>query len=145
MSVPPDMLARMKQGGAPTLPGGAGAKPSPKAAPFSTPEKKEGKNEKARLQVHIGMNMLEQALGVFGAESKEGGVILKTLTNLARTFGENDTSDLVPAEMADIVSSMPSVGGGNPQQQMLMKQMSQPPQPAQMPKPPAPMPMPGAM
>lgn len=142
MSVPQDMLARISNPKAGQLPGGG--EPGPAAAPMATPEKKEGKQEKARLRVAIGMNMLEQALGDFGAESKEGSVILKTLTNLAKTFGENDTSDLVPAEMADIVSSMPHVGGGNEHQQALMKTMSQGAQPARMPPPPAPMPSPGA-
>lgn len=135
------MLARMKSAQAPQLPGGG--KPGPAAAPMATPEKKEGKQEKARLRVHIGMNMLEQALAEFGAESKEGAVLLDVLKKIGRTFGDNDTSDLVPAEMADIVSSMPQVGGGGPQQQALMKMM-QGNRPAQMPPPPSPMPMPGA-
>lgn len=142
MSVPPEMLARMKQQQAPQLPGGG--QPGPAAAPMATPEKKDGKQEKARLQVHIAMNMLEHALSALGAESKEGGVVLKTLTNLAKTFGENDTSDLVPAEMADIVASMPQVGGGNPQQKALMQSMQGGARPAQIPPRPAPMPMPGA-
>lgn len=141
MSVPPDMLARMKSAQAPQLPGGG--KPGPAAAPMAAPQKKEGKEEKAHLSVHIAMNMLEQALPGFGAESKEGGVILKVLSTLAKAFGENDTSDLVPAEMAEIVSSMPSVGGGNPQQQALMKTMSQGARPAAMPPAPQPMPQPG--
>lgn len=141
MSVTPEMLARMKSANAPQLPGGG--KPGPAAAPMATPEKKDGKQEKARLHVHIAMNMLEQALGVFGAESKEGKVILKTLTALAHGFGENDVSDLVPAQMADIVASMPQVGGGNQQQKALMQSMSQGQTPAKMPAPPAPMPMPG--
>ncbi|HUP07663.1 MAG TPA: hypothetical protein VMU47_10960 [Caldimonas sp.] len=110
---------------------------------MSTPEKKEGKREKAHLQVHIGMNMLEQAISTYGSETKEGKVILNVLTKLATTFGENDTSDLTAAEMAEMVTSMPQTGGGTQQQQALMK-MSQGARPAQFPPRPAPMPMPGA-
>ena len=111
---------------------------------MATPEKKEGKHEKAHLRVHIAMNMLEQALGDFGAETKEGGAILKTLSSLAKSFGDHDAGDLVPAEMADIVSSMPQMGGGNPQMQALMKSMQQGQRgPAQFPPRPAPMPTPG--
>ena len=142
MSVPPAMLERMRAQQAPQLPGGG--QPGPAAAPMATPEKKDGKREMAYLKVHIGMNMLEQAIGMLGAETPEGQTVLDVLKKLGNKFGDNDTSDLVPAEMADTVQSMTAVGGGNPQQQALMKSMSQGSQPAQFPRPPAPMPMPGA-
>jgi hypothetical protein len=141
VSVPPELLARMRASQQPQLPGGG--RPSPAAAPMATPEKKEGKEQMGALKVHIAMNMLEQALPLLGAESKEGRAVLKVLSSLANSFGENDTSDLVPAEMADIVSSMPSVGGGAPQQKELMKLMAQGPRPAQIPPGPAAMPQPG--
>ena len=143
MSMPPEMMARLKAGAqTPSLPGGA--RPGPSAAPMATPEKKEGKKQKGYLKAHIGMNQFEEALSIFGAESEEGKVILKILTMAAKTFGQNDTSDLIPAEMASIVEGMPQVGGGAPQQKALMQSMGQPPQPARFPGAPAPMPMPQA-
>lgn len=132
----------MKQANAPELPGGG--KPGPAAAPMATPEKKDGKRERALLNVHIAMNMLEQAIAPYGSESEEGQLLLTTLQRLGKKFGDNDTSDLVPAEMANIVESMPGVGGGQPQQKLLMQSMQQGQQPAQFPRPPAPMPSPGA-
>jgi hypothetical protein len=141
VSVPPDMMARLgqQQAGGNQLPGGGA--PGPAAAPMAEPQKKDGKEEKAALHVHIAMNMLEQALGAFGSESKQGKVILATLTKLGATFGENDTSDLMPAEIKSMVGAMPQMGGGSEQQQKIM-QMMKGNQPAQMPQQPAPMPQP---
>jgi hypothetical protein len=134
------MMARL---GAPgkgaPMPGGG--MPGPAAAPMSSPQKSEGKEEIAALHVHIAMNMLEQALGPFGSESPEGKVILGVLTKLAGTFGENDTSDLMPAEIKSMVGAMPQAGGGTPQQQQIEQMLAQN-KPANIPQSPAPMPMP---
>lgn len=115
--------------------------PGPAAAPMSSPQKSDGKEEIAALHVHIAMNMLEQALGPFGSESPEGKVILGVLTKLAGTFGENDTSDLMPAEIKSMVGAMPQAGGGTPQQQQIEQMLAQN-KPASIPQSPAPMPMP---
>jgi hypothetical protein len=121
------------------MPGGA--MPGPSATPMAAPQKSEGKEEIATLHVHIAMNMLEQALGPFGSESPEGKVILSTLQALAKKFGENDTADLMPAEIKSMVGAMPQAGGGSPQQQQIQQMLAQN-KPAQMPAPPAPMPQP---
>jgi len=137
MSVPPEVLAQMKNqmGGAPQpgapLPMGApdpGAGPA--AAPMAKPQNKDGLKEAARINVHIAMNMLEQALPAFGSESKEGKAILRHLSGLAKDFGEHDAGDLVPAEVAQMVKSLPQAGGGTDVQKMLMQQMQQPQAPA---------------
>lgn len=117
---------------------------------MSQPGKKDGNSEKGRVQVHVAMNMLEQALGLFGAETKEGQAILKHLGGLAKQFGDNDTSDLVPAELKEMVGSMPQTGGGSQVQQQIMKMMQGGGQPGGMPgggapKPPMPGGMPGMM
>lgn len=121
MSVPPEMLQRLKSAQSPALPGGG--QPGPAGAPMNAPQEKDGKKEHARVQVHIAMNMLEQALSAFGAESKEGQVILKQLQALARAFGDTNASELVPAQLKEAVQNSPQVGGGNPQQQRLMQMM----------------------
>lgn len=99
---------------------------------MATPEKKDGNKEVARVRVHIAMNMLEQSLGDFGAESKEGRSVLKTLASLAKDFGDRDNADLAPAEVMQLVKSMPQMGGGNEMQQqiarMMKGQQGQPPQ-----------------
>lgn len=138
MSVPPDMLARLKQQPA-AMPGGGSAGPA--GSPMATPQKKEGSREIARVKIHVAMNMLESALPQFGAESKEGKAILKHLLGLAREFGDTDSSDLVPAQIKQMVGDMPQMGGGNAQQQAIAKMM-QGNRPAQIPGPRPPMPMP---
>lgn len=91
------------------------------ASPMPQPQEKEGLKEAARVNVHIAMNMLEQALPVFGSETKEGKDVLKVLNMLARSFGDNDTSDLHPAEIRQMVGAMPQSGGGTDVQKMLMR------------------------
>ena len=95
MSVPPDMLARIRQaGGGQQLPGGGS--PGPAASPMSSPTNKEGKLENAKIQVHVAMNMLEQALIAYMPDQKEYKTVLKSLNALASEFGENDSTDLIP-------------------------------------------------
>jgi hypothetical protein len=93
---------------------------------MTVPQEKDGAKEAARVSVHIAMIMLEQALPAFGSETKEGKAILSHLSGLARTFGERDSSDLVPAEVMQMVKNLPQVGGGTDVQKMLMQMMSQP-------------------
>lgn len=107
-------------------PGGAAGveKPGP-TGPMPMPQDKEGLKEAARINVHIAMNMLEQALPVFGSETKEGKAILKHLSGLGKDFGDSDTSDLHPAELRQLVGAMPQAGGGSEVQKMLMQQAQQ--------------------
>lgn len=126
MSVPPEVMQRLQAGGggAPQpggMPGAAPGGPKPAAAPMAKPQKNEGLQEAARVNVHIAMNMLEQALPAFGSESKEGKAILKHLSGLSKDFGESDAGDLVPAEVSQLVKSLPQAGGGTQIQQMLQK------------------------
>lgn len=90
---------------------------------MATPQKKEGSKEMARVKIHVAMNMLEAALPEFGAESKEGKMILKTLTGLANSFGDSDTSDLAPAQLMQMFKSMPQMGGGSDMQQKIAQMM----------------------
>ena len=88
---------------------------------------KEGLKAAAHTNVHIAVNMLEEALGAFGSESDEGGTVLKALHTLRKLVGKRDSSDLVPAEIAQMVSRMPQMGGGTDLQRMLHQMMMQPP------------------
>ena len=105
-----------------------GAKPpgaGPAAAPMSTPQDKRGLKAAAQTNIHIAVNMLEEALPAFGSESPEGGNIIKALNILAKMVAKKDTSDLVPAEILQMVRRMPQMGGGTQVQQQIMKQMQQ--------------------
>ena len=133
MSVPPEVMAKLAGGGAGAPQGGAqgGMPPQPQAGPkpggtpMAKPQEKEGLKEAARVNVHIAMNMLEQALPVFGSEAKEGKSILKILSMLSKEFGQSDASDLVPAEILQMNKSLPQAGGGSEVQRMLQQQMMQ--------------------
>lgn len=147
MSVPPELLAKMgggmptggAQGGAPptnmqggTQPGATAPPQSPSAAPMSKPQDKKGLKAAAQTNVHIAVNMLEEALPAFGSESPEGGKILAALKTLSSMVAKRDSSDLVPAEILQMVRRMPQMGGGSAAQQAIMKQMAQAkPQPVQ--------------
>jgi len=132
VSVPPEVMAKLAGGGAGgAKPGGApgmpqpGAGPKPGGAPMAKPQEKEGLKEAARVNIHIAMNMLEQALPVFGSESKEGKSVLKILNMLSKEFGHQDASDLVPAEVLQMNKSLPQAGGGTEVQRMLQKMQQQ--------------------
>jgi hypothetical protein len=92
---------------------------------MAKPQEKEGLKEAARVNIHIAMNMLEQALPVFGTETKEGKSILKILSSLSKEFGHQDASDLVPAEILQMNKSLPQAGGGTEVQRMLQKMQQQ--------------------
>jgi hypothetical protein len=126
-------------GGAPPMPGappgappgGGNAQPNqpPNASPMSRPQNKQGLKAAAQTNVHIAINMLEEALPAFGSESKEGKVILEMLKKGSSLMGERDSSDLVPAEILQMVRRLPQMGGGTGVQQQIQKQMQaqQPP------------------
>ncbi len=97
--------------------------PKPGGAPMAKPQQKEGRKEAARVNIHIAMNMLEQALPEFGSESEEGKSVIKILGMLANKFGKQDASDLVPAEILQMNRALPQAGGGTEVQRMLQKQM----------------------
>jgi len=137
------MMAGAGSGAAPTGvgatppagPEGAGGAPpaqSPAAGPMSKPQDKRGLKAAAQTNVHIAMNMLEEALPKFGSESPEGAKILAALKSLGSLVAKRDTSDLVPAEVMQMVKQLPQAGGGTQVQQAIMKQMqAAKPQPAQ--------------
>jgi hypothetical protein len=99
---------------------------------MSKPQDKKGLKAAAQTNVHIAVNMLEEALPAFGSESPEGGKILAALKTLSSMVAKRDSSDLVPAEILQMVRRMPQMGGGSAAQQAIMKQMAQAkPQPVQ--------------
>lgn len=136
MSVPPQLMQQMMRqqgGGAAPGPGGApapGAGPGsqaartmpPAAAPFATPQEKRGNKASAMANIHIAMTLLEQALPDLGADTPEYDAVLKSLNSLVKTSTKRDNTDLVPAEVMQMVQQLPQMGGGTPIQQELMRQ-----------------------
>jgi hypothetical protein len=94
---------------------------------MSGPQEKKGLKAAAHTNVHIAVNMLEEALPAFGSESPEGAKILAALKTLSQLIGKRDTSDLVPAEVLQMASRLPQMGGGTDVQRMIQQQMRKPP------------------
>lgn len=123
----PGAGAPQPQGAGGAAEGGA----SPAAAPMSSPQEKQGLKAAANNNIHIAVNMLEEALPAFGAESKEGNEIISALKILGKLIAKKDTSDLVPAEIMQMVQQLPQMGGGSDIQRAIMQQMQQPQKPPQ--------------
>jgi hypothetical protein len=106
-------------------PGAGSTVQPPAAAPFSKPQDKQGLKAAARTNLHIALNMLEEALPAFGGESPEGQKISRMIGELGKLFGKHDDSDLVPAEIMHMVRQLPQMGGGTDVQRKILQQMQQ--------------------
>ena len=95
-----------------------GADTSPMASPMSTPEPKKGDQEQARLNIMMALDMLQQALGIFGVDSQEGKTLERVITDITRRFGERESStrELMPTEILNLIQNLPQAGGATPGQ-----------------------------
>lgn len=95
------------------VPGGSPppSAPSPTAPPSGAPasgdQPASGEIEQAKANVQIALMLLEQTLPLMGSESEEGKDVLKAITALSRSFQGKKSKDLVPAELMQLISSMP--------------------------------------
>lgn len=111
------------------------------AAGMTTPQQQAGRQTMGHVQVQIAMQVLEQALPLLGSGSKEGAAVIRSLDSLAKTFGNKDNGDLVPAQLVSMMQQMPQMGGGSPMLRQLMAQMQRGGQPPQAPPSPQAPPM----
>ena len=123
MSVPPELMKLIAGGGGkagvPSQPPGMTPPGAPAGgAPMSTPQPAQGDKQSAMVNVSIAMDLLEQTLPALGSESEEGKAILQCLTGLSKKFGHtrSKSNELVPAELMQLMASMPHGGapGGAP-------------------------------
>lgn len=100
-----------------------GALTAPMASPMSTPEPQNGNQEQARLNIMMALDMLQQALGVFGMESEEGKALERVVTEITNQFGEREskTRELMPAEIINLIQTLPQAGGATPGQRSVMQ------------------------
>jgi uncharacterized membrane protein YdfJ with MMPL/SSD domain len=86
-----------------------GAQMPPVSAPMSTPQDNAGDKQGAMAQVQMATKILEQTLAAFGSQSDEGKAVLDALKGLGKAFGETADKgrDLIPAEIMNMVASMP--------------------------------------
>jgi hypothetical protein len=92
-----------------------GAMTAPMSSPMTTPEPQEGNMEQARLNVMMALDMLQNALQEFGMESEEGMALQKVVGDLTSKFGERESStrELMPAEIMNLIQTLPQAGGAN--------------------------------
>lgn len=94
-----------------------GAMTPPMPSPMSTPEPQAGNIEKARLDIMMALDMLQSALKEFGMASEEGQTLNDIVTKITAKFGsrESDTRQLMPAEIMNLIQTLPQVGGATPE------------------------------
>ncbi len=138
-----DMMAMLKQDAkaanaedTPTPPPSEqGMSTAPMASPMSTPEPQKGVQEQARLNVMMALDMLQQAMTAFGPDSDEGKAIADIVTKITAKFGEreSETRQLIPAEIMQLIQTLPQAGGATPGQREAASApiagMNQPPLP----------------
>ena len=95
-----------------------GSMTSPMASPMSTPEPKKGDEEQARLNIMMALDMIQQALGIFGMDTEEGKTLEKVVKEITRRFGERESStrELMPNEILNLIQNLPQAGGATPGQ-----------------------------
>ncbi len=68
------------------------------------------------VNISLVFQLLEQSLGMFGSQSDKGGAVLSVLKTLTTAFGKDrqKADSLIPAELMQLVQSIPGMGGGQP-------------------------------
>lgn len=104
---------------APPAAPGAGA---PVGSPMTTPQPNEGMQQAAAIDVSMALDLLERSLPPFGSDSKEGKALFSALDSLSKVFGDRreKAKTLVPAELMQLMSSLPQAGGATPEMKALM-------------------------
>ncbi len=130
----PQMMKLVGGGGmqAPQPQGAPGQPPTgPAGSPMSTPQVPEGDKQNAMVTVSMAMDLLAHTLPGLGAKSEEGQAVIEVLGKLGKQFGTQRTKskDLIPAELMQLMGSLPQAGGASPE----AKAMQQQPMPGGMP------------
>lgn len=120
-------------GAAPPPPGGPTG--APVGAPMTTPQPNEGEQQAAMVDISMAMDLLEKSLSSFGSETPAGQSIHKALGIISKEFGEKreKAKPLVPAELMQLMGSLPQAGGSTPEMKAMqgggMPPGGAPPQP----------------
>lgn len=105
-------------GGVSALPAGGGSPQAgaPSSVQMATPQAKLGEQAKAKASISMAMRVLYMSGAAFDPMSEESKAIRKAMDVLSKAFGatEHDSKDLVPTEIATLMSGMkpPQMGGG---------------------------------
>ena len=124
MPTPQEMAMLGGAGGAPKppMPGGAPGGPPPPAGgapaggPMSTPQPQAGKAQAAMVNVEMAIQLLEQSMGAFELASPEKKAVVDAHKTLIGGFGgaRGKNSELIPAELMQLLQTIPGIGGGSP-------------------------------
>lgn len=89
----------------------------PMGAPMSTPEPKLGNKEGALVNIGIVIDMLEQSIPAFGADSEEGKVVMDAISKLNKMLGgrKSSVNELQQAEIMQLMQTLPQAGGATPE------------------------------
>jgi len=87
---------------------------APGAAPMMTPQPPDGQTANAKVDVLMGIKMLERGIPAFGSTSKEGRALMKAVLALTKEFGadEEKSEELMPAEIRQLLQGL--AGPGQP-------------------------------
>lgn len=98
-----------------------GAMTAPMASPMTTPEPQEGNMEEARLNIMMALDLLQNASQSFPPETPEGAALQKVVGDITREFGqrESSTRELMPAEIMNLVQTLPQAGGASPEARVI--------------------------
>ena len=133
--MPPELMQLLGGGAAGGAPGAApGAAPGgpmaagPGGSPMTTPQSSEGEKQNAMVNVNLAMDLLEQTLGPLGSESEEGQTVVQVLSVLGKKFGhtKKKSQDLIPAELMQLMQSLPQQGGMSPEHKAMGGQPAMP-------------------
>ena len=94
----------------------------PVPGPMATPEPKEGLRQSAMVNVQMAIDLLTQSLPAIGSTTEEGQSILNAVKSLTRKFGKSEakSKELVPAEILQMIRSLPQAGGATPEAKAMM-------------------------
>ena len=133
MPMNPQLMQLVGGGGAGgPAPQGAPQGPAagPAGSPMSNPQVPEGDKQNAIVTVSMAMDLLAHTIPGLGVKSEEGQAVMDCLTKLGKHFGTARTKskDLIPAELMQLMGSLPQAGGMSPE----AKAMGQQPMPGGM-------------
>ena len=86
-------------------------------SPMSTPEPKMGNKEGALVNLGMALDLIEQALPSLGSESPEGQKAVAAMRALHGILGPGKprTNELQPAEIMQLLGSLPQAGNVTPE------------------------------
>lgn len=91
--------------------------PGPMASPMSTPEPKMGSKEGALVNLSMALDLIQQAIPALGHDSDDGKKALVAAKALNGLLGPSKprTSELQPAEILQLLGSLPQAGNVTPE------------------------------